>query len=131
MMSAGLIGTPGLGYAKDRFSGEALLSSDAAIHGEYKAEKASTFLNIPATAAYGLDGKKLAAAKESTEKTAAQKAVVLADQKGDRATLKADSYIPLIMAGIYLVMFLYFKTIGGYKPLSIEEMAGGVQGPVA
>jgi hypothetical protein len=28
------------------------------------------------------------------------------------------------------VMFLYFKTIGGYKPLSIEEMAGGVQGPV-
>jgi hypothetical protein len=121
MMSAGLIGTPGLGYAKDRFSGEALLSSDAALHAEYKAEKASTFLNIPATAAYGLDGKKLAAAKESNEKNAAQKAVVLADQKGDRATLKADSYIPLIMAGIYLLMFLYFKTIGGYRPLSIDE----------
>ena len=130
MMSAGLIGSPGLGYAKDRFTGEALLSSDAALHAEYKAEKPSTFLNIPATAAYGLDGKKLAAAKEATDKTDAQKAVVLADQKGDRATLKADSFIPLIMAGIYLMMFLYFKTIGGYKPLSIEEMAGGVQGPV-
>lgn len=131
MMSAGLIGTPGLGYAKDRFTGESLKSSDAALYEEYKAEKPSTFLNIPATAAFGLDGQKLSAAKEATEKTEAQKAVVVADQKGDRATLKADSYIPLIMAGIYLLMFLYFKTLGGYKPLSMEEMSGGVQGPVA
>jgi hypothetical protein len=131
MMSAGLIGTPGLGYAKDRFTGESLQTSEPALYAEYKAEKPSTFLNIPATAAYGLDGKKLAEAKGAADKSDAQKAVVLADQKGDRATLKADSFIPLIMAGIYLLMFLYFKTIGGYKPLSIEQMSGGVEGPVA
>ena len=40
-------------------------------------------------------------------------------KEGDRATLKADSYIPLSMAVIYLLLFLYFKTIGGYKPLSM------------
>ena len=120
MMSAGLIGTPGLGYAKDRFTGESLQASNPALYQQYKAEKPSTFLNIPATVSYGLDGKKLAEAKEAKEpRTADQKAVVLADQKGDRATLKADSYIPLSMAVIYLLLFLYFKTIGGYKPLSM------------
>jgi MFS family permease len=124
MLSAGLIGGPGLGYAKDRFAGEELKKSDAALYQEYKAEKPSTFLNIPATKAFGLDGKKLAEAKEAKEKTDAQKAVVLADQKGDRATLKADSFIPMAMALIYLLMFLYFKTIGGYKPLTVEEASG-------
>jgi MFS family permease len=124
MLSAGLIGGPGLGYAKDRFAGEALEKSDAALYQEYKAEKPSTFLNIPATAAFGLDGKKLAEAKEAKERTDTQKAVVLADQKGDRATLKADSFIPLSMAVIYLLMFIYFKTIGGYRPLTVEESSG-------
>ena len=37
----------------------------------------------------------------------------------------------MAMAVIYLLMFIYFKTIGGYKPMSIEEMSGGVRGPVA
>ena len=124
MLSAGLIGGPGLGYAKDRFAGEELKKSDVALYQEYKAEKPSTFLNIPATAAFGLDGKKLAEAKEAKEKTDSQKTVVLADQKGDRHTLKADSYIPMAMAIIYLLMLLYFKTIGGYKPLTVEEASG-------
>ena len=124
MLSAGLIGGPGLGYAKDRFAGESLNKTDAALYQEYKAEKPSTFLNIPATAAFGLDGKKLAEEKEAKEKTDTQKAVVLADQQGDRATLKADSFIPLSMAVIYLLMLIYFKTIGGYRPLSVEEASG-------
>ena len=63
----------------------------------------------------------LAAAKESKTKSDAEKAVVLADQKGDRATLKADSFIPLVMAGIYLLLFIYFKSIGGYRPLRMNE----------
>ena len=71
-----------LGYAKDRFTGESLQSSDVVLYQQYKAEKPSTFLNIPATVTYGLDGKKLAAAKEAKDtRTADQKAVVLADQK--------------------------------------------------
>ncbi|MEK6231010.1 MAG: MFS transporter [Luteolibacter sp.] len=131
MLSAGLIGGPGLGYAKDRFSGEELKKADAAVYAEYKAEEPSTFLNIPATTAFGLNGIKLAEAKDAEEPTAAQQSVVQADQSGDRHTLKADSYIPAAMAVIYLLMFLYFRTLGGYKPLSIEEMAGGVEGPVA
>lgn len=121
MLSAGLIGGPGLGYGKDRFAGEALEKADAALYAEYKAATPSKFLNIESTAAFGLDGTKLSAAKEAKEKTPAQQKVVDADQAGDRATLKADAWIPAAMAIIYLLLFFYFKTIGGYRPLTIEE----------
>lgn len=131
MLSAGLIGGPGLGYCKDRFTGEELKAKDAAIYAEYKAESPSTFLNIESTSTFGLDGKKLGAAKEAEEKTEAQKAVVSADQAGDRKTLKFDSFIPATMAVIYLLLFLYFKVIGGYKPVHLaEELTGGTTGPM-
>ncbi len=121
MLSAGMIGGPGLGYCKDRFTGEELKTAQPALFEEYKAAKPSTFLNIPATAAFGLDGKKLGDAKDAKPRTEAQETVVKADQKGDRRTLKADSFIPLTMAVIYLLIFLYFKSIGGYKVLRLED----------
>lgn len=123
MLSAGIIGGPGLGYTKDRFAGESLKSANPALYETYKAETPSKFLNIDATAATGLDGKKLSEAKEAKEKTPDQLAVVQADQQGDRKTLKFDSYIPATMAAIYLLLLLYFKSIGGYKPLTIDEQA--------
>lgn len=121
MLSAGIIGGPGLGYCKDRFAGESLKAANPALFETYKAATPSTFLNIPATAALGLDGKKLAEAKEAKPRTADQEAVVVADQDGDRHTLKADSFIPMTMAAIYLLLLLYFKGIGGYRALTIEE----------
>ena len=122
MLSAGLIGGPGLGYAKDRFTSENLKASNAAVYEANKADKASTFLFLdPATP---VDGKKVEAAKKAGDKgTPDQKAIVAANQAGDRATLKADSYIPLTMAAIYLLMLLYFKSIGGYRALKLEEQS--------
>ena len=121
MLSVGTIGGPGLGYMKDRFAGEALKAQDAALFEEYKAAKPSLFLNIESTAAFGFDGTKLAEAKEAkTDRTEKQKSVVMADQAGDRKTLKFDSFIPATMALIYLLMLLYFKAIGGYKTVHLE-----------
>jgi MFS family permease len=135
MMSAGLIGAPGLGYAKDRFAGEALQTADAE---SYKAAKPSKFLMF--AEATGLDGKKLGEvqkklddsrkelAKEgNTDPQAAldklttqEQAVQKASIAGDRKTLVADSVIPAAMAVIYLLLLIYFKTIGGYKPVHID-----------
>lgn len=121
MLSVGTIGGPGLGYLKDRFAGEALKAQDAVLFEEYKAATPSMFLNVESTAAFGFDGKKLAEAKEAkNERTEKQKAVVAADQAGDRKTLKFDSFIPATMAIIYLLMLLYFKSIGGYKTVHLE-----------
>jgi hypothetical protein len=63
----------------------------------------------------------LAEAKEAENPTQGQKDIVAADQQGDRATLKADSYIPLAMAIIYIGIMLYFKSTGGYKVVKIDE----------
>jgi MFS family permease len=262
MLSAGLIGSPGLGYAKDRFSGEKLKEINEATYATYKAEQPSKFLNIDSTAAFGLDGKKLGEVQatldsarkllpkggpdaenekltESTKKAEAdikklageqqkiaadvqavetemagmaakgihewdgeyeaaherslalkqkvkaldadkaklddqiaangkqkellrtleskltkagvlkpegnpnleaalgalspeERAVHKASITGDRKTLTADSYIPATMAVIYLLILLYFKSIGGYKAASIdmEKITGGVDGPM-
>jgi MFS family permease len=122
MLSAGLIGGPGLGYGKDRFAAESLKATNAPLFEEYKASKPSTFLNLESTSVYGLDGTKLGEAKDAKTRTEAQTAVVMADQAGDRKTLKTDALLPAIMAGIYLLLMLYFKGIGGYRAVKVDEV---------
>jgi hypothetical protein len=122
MLSVGLLGTPGLGYSKDRFTAENLKEKAPAVYEASKSEKESTF-NIFA-AVKPVDGAKLVEAKNAVKDGKAtddQKAIVEANQAGDRATLRADSFIPLAMAAIYLLLLMYFKTIGGYRRLKIEE----------
>jgi hypothetical protein len=143
MMSAGLIGAPGLGYAKDRFAGEALQKADKDLFAEYKAEKASKFPPftdfMPSVfpAAPGLDGKKLGEVQDKQKKyvdekgdaksamaelSPAERTVLEASIAGDRKTLVADSFIPGAMAAIYLGLMVYFASIGGYKPVHIGEV---------
>jgi MFS family permease len=126
MMSAGLVGSPMLGYFKDRYAGEELKAADPALFDEYKGEKDSQFLFFPP--ARGLDGKKLGEVKKAVTAeregqgsvTDAQQKVHEADIRGDRRTLVADSAIPAILAVIYLGLLIYFKSIGGYKPVHID-----------
>jgi MFS family permease len=121
MMSAGLLGGPGLGYAKDRFTAEHLMATAPAIYEQYKAPVPSRFLFLEEVT--GLDGTKLSQAQTAPVKTPDQQIVSEASIIGDRETLKADSFIPAVMAAIYLALFLYFKAIGGYKPVHIDEAA--------
>lgn len=121
MMSAGLLGGPGLGYAKDRFTAEHLAATNPAIYEQYKAPTPSTFLFLEEV--HGLDGTKLSAAQTAATRTPEQETVSQASIAGDRETLKADSYIPLAMAAVYLALFFYFRTIGGYRPIRIDAAA--------
>ena len=72
-----------------------------------------------------LDGKKMGAIKEKQgageELTDAEAAAAAASIEGDRKTLRADAFIPAIMAVIFLLLIFYFKAKGGYRPLKIEE----------
>ena len=120
MMSAGLIGSAGLGYFKDRYSADELKTADSGLYEEWKGEgEPSKFLAFEEVQA--VDPKRLEEAKKAEEKTAAQQTVVDADIRGNRRTLKTDSLIPATMAVIYLLLILYFKGIGGYKPVRIED----------
>jgi len=141
MMSAGLLGSPGLGYAKDRFAAEALKAEHPEIFEKYRAEKDSSFLIFPKAPA--IDGKKLGAITEKLTKgreelakdgitdpdkalaklTEEEQIVFQASIRGDRRTLQADAAIPAIMAGIYFVLLVFFWTQGGYKVLNIDGTA--------
>jgi hypothetical protein len=122
MLSAGLIGGPGLGYCKDRFAGESLQTANQAVYEQYRSDTPSRFLNIPSSQAFGLDGAKVKAARDAGDAaTADQKLAIQADQQGDRETLKADSSIPATMAVIYLGLMLYFASIGGYRRVEMSS----------
>jgi MFS family permease len=125
MMSAGLVGSPGLGYAKDRFAGEALQQAGESLYAEYKAEKPSQFLFFAEVT--GLDSTKVGKIleKPADQRTEAEQTVIAASIAGDRKTLIADSAIPATMAVIYLALLFYFHTIGGYRPVQIEEIHSG------
>ena len=118
MMSAGLLGGPGLGYAKDRFTAEHLQTTAPAVYEQYKAPTPSRFLFLEEV--HGLDGTKLSEAQTAAAKTPDQQTVAAASIAGDRQTLVADSYIPAVMAVVYLLLFFYFRAIGGYKTVHIE-----------
>lgn len=128
MMSAGMLGGPGLGYAKDRFTVQHLEETSAGklVYAANQTDKPSTFLFF--NPVIGADGKKIEDAKKAvTDKVATpdQQVLVSANQAGDRSTLRADAVIPAIMAVIYLLLFIYFKTIGGYKTVHITVTEGG------
>jgi MFS family permease len=120
MLSAGLLGGPGLGYSKDRFTAEALQKENPAVY-EQVATKTSKFLFLNEVRA--VDGKAIEDAKAASPRSPDQQSIVSANERGDRDTLKADSYIPLVMAVIYLALFLYFRSRGGYRAVSISENA--------
>jgi MFS family permease len=149
MMSAGLIGSPGLGYAKDRFAGEELQKASQTVFDQVKAKDASSFLffeevhGIDAQAIGDIQGalnKKRAELAESgaadpaealTALSDVQRTILAASIEGDRRTLRVDAVIPATMAVIYLLLLLYFNSIGGYKPVHIAaELTGGTTGPM-
>jgi MFS family permease len=124
MMSAGLVGSPGLGYFKDRYAGEELKKADPALSAEYQSAQPSKFLPLVFPPATGLDGRKLGDVQEAVRQgnaTPEQQTVQRANIEGDRRTLVADAFIPATMAVIYLGLLLYFKSIGGYKPVHIDS----------
>src|SRR5947199_3816080 len=67
MMSAGLVGSPGLGYAKDRFASAELEKSNPAVYAQYKVDKPKGWLFFEKV--YAIDGKKLGEVQGKVQKT--------------------------------------------------------------
>jgi MFS family permease len=145
MMSAGMIGGPGLGYAKDRFASAHLESTAPAVFAQYKVAEPSGWLLFRDVAA--IDGRKLgevqaklAGARQQLAEdgiyepqraldrlTPEERQVYAASIQGDRQTLRIDAVIPAVMALIYFGLLIYFRSIGGYKAVHLKgtESAAG------
>ena len=151
MLSAGLLGGPAIGYKQDYYASKNLEESAPDTYARYAVGQPSGFLFLPAIkgldgakvgvledkgkelanvgAALEADGKTddnyLALSKwwESAKETADadEEPVKAATLEGGRMALKITAAVPAIMAVIYLLLILYFKSIGGYKAIHVEE----------
>ena len=132
MLSAGLLGGPGIGYKQDYYASKHLQEEAPAVYQEYKSDDTKSFLFFPPIA--GLDGKKVGAIIEehdqvvnrttagevtAAELTPAEEEVLEARIVGGRMALKWTAVVPLAMAVGYLILLIYFRATGGYKQVHI------------
>jgi len=123
MLSAGLLGGPGIGYKQDYFASQHLREQSASTYEAYRSETKNGFLFFPAI--QGLDGSKKAAllskpdASLTPQQLKDKPLVTAANLEGGRMALKVTAAVPLAMAVIYLLLILYFKAKGGYKTVHI------------
>ncbi len=149
MLSAGLLGGPGIGFKQDANASAQLQSENPAVYERYKAGNENKFLTFKTVGLDGAkvgvledDGKELARAgdilarenktdanhaalaewwKNASVTAEADKApVTAAALHGGRMALKLTSYAPLAMAIIYFLLILFFKATGGYKAIRVS-----------
>jgi len=120
VFSGGLLGTTGIGYIQDYYSAGKLAQESPPLYQTYAAADQKSFLFFPKTT--GLDGAKIGPilAKPEADLTEAEKPVRSAVIYGGRMSLKWTAVVPLTMAVGYLLLILYFRTIGGYRQVHIE-----------
>jgi hypothetical protein len=149
MLSAGLLGGPGIGFKQDYNATANLKEKGSEVYDRYKAAKENSFFGFKVT---GLDGAKvgvlddggkelgrasdllkkegrsdknvedLSAWWQEASKTAANDKALVTDAGlyGGRQALKLTSYVPLTMAVFYLLLILYFRSRGGYKAKHVD-----------
>ena len=125
MLSAGLLGGPGIGYKQDHFAAEFLHEKHPAIHQEYVSDSKQGFLMFREIA--GLDGAKLGAlldknpAELSAAETEERAILVEASIRGGQSAFRWTALVPLTMALGYLLLLFYFRAQGGYKAIQLGE----------
>jgi len=150
MLSAGLIGGPAIGFQQDSNASQHLQAASASTYERYRAENENTFAGFKTIGLDGAkvgvlddNGKELdrvsALLKEQhkTDKNqdkldawwATAKPFAKADKPlvddaglhGGKTALKLTSIVPAILALCFLTLLIYFKSIGGYRALRIDE----------
>lgn len=127
MLSAGLLGGPGIGYTQDFFASKKLQNQAPEIYAQFKSDTKNSFLFFPEI--QGLDGAKLGAIRDKADekRTPEERQVHEADLHGGRMALQVTAAIPATMAVLFLMLLFYFKARGGYKQVHIEGTGTGAK----
>ena len=124
MLSAGLLGGPGIGYLQDRHASQDLQARAPAVYEEYKAQGTNSFLFFAPV--QGLDGSKAGPVMEkakdfSIELPPDEQAVRDASFHGGQTALRITAAIPVFMALGFLYLILHFRRAGGYKQIELTS----------
>ena len=124
MLSAGLLGGPGIGYLQDRHASNDLQANAPAVYEEYKADGTNSFLFFAPV--QGLDGSKAGPVMEkakdfSIELPPDEQAVRDASFHGGQTALRVTAAIPVFMALGFLYLIIHFRRKGGYKQIELTS----------
>ena len=114
MLSVGIVGSVFLGYVQDTSIASALDEKNPELHSKYVGtERNSVFGKYTP-----LDQEKVSAATGEEKDTLA---TITNDAK--KGALRTVAVLPVIMLVCYIGLLVYFKSIGGYKVLSVDDKA--------
>ena len=114
MLSAGVLGGPGIGYTQDVYMSSKLEQARSrGLPGSCLA-RGKPLPVLPAGARL-----RRHQGRELTPDTPAYKAVAQAETYGKQQALKVTAMVPAAMAVGYLFLLIYFRAIGGYKLVEI------------
>ena len=126
MLCVGFIGAELIGVQQSIATTTHLRENNKAIYDEYKETKVSSFPSWGENLGFSMfEFEQLSAAKQ--QKTMEDKSapnnqtITTAFDHGSRSALTKTAMIPCAMAIGYLVLLLYFKSIGGYKVLRLND----------
>ncbi|REK07899.1 MAG: MFS transporter [Planctomycetota bacterium] len=114
MLSAGVLGGPGIGYTQDFNTSQRLEELSPSAYKQVASPEENQFLFFPPV--HGLDNAKVA---ELTPKSPVYEEVKQAETYGKKQALKITAAVPACMAIGYLILLIYFRAIGGYKLVEI------------
>ncbi len=115
MLAAGVIGNPLLGNIQDKEIDRLLQAQAPAIHAQVRGdEKRSVF------GAY----RAIVDAKVVQLPAAEQKQVTEVKSAAKKTALKTVALFPVSMLAVYLLLILWFKVRGGYRPIALAGPAG-------
>lgn len=132
LLTVGIFGFPFLGAVQDSYTIKAIEKSQPALISEYRSTKA-TFKNeqgmdvpyIGHEALFGVpyETVKVDAVKKSLTDAKALEVLEADLSQVGRGTLRIAAILPLIMAIAFLLIIIYYRMQGGYKPVLLNPKA--------
>lgn len=115
MIAVGVLGNPFLGVLQDKTFADALAKEEPALHAHVSGSPEAKF----GWTYRPLDRNRIA------ELAPAERAVIEQVQaKNNQSTLAKIAILPVLMALCYLGLILYYRRIGGYRPVDLAANSG-------
>ena len=120
MLSVGILGFPFIGYLQESTATKKLEASNPALYQTVTAEK-----NYLLGKYHAIDPVKSGAVTDDADKSA----LGTANTSGQFSALGKMAFFPAFMLCGYVLLLLYFKSKGGYKPVDIAHQASAASPP--
>jgi MFS family permease len=120
-LAVGSIGSVMLGSIQDHATERVIVSHDAA----YGSHWADAILGAPRPSVFG-SYRGIAPDRLSAVDTVTRTQIVAVTSESKKHALRSVALLPVMMLAVYLLLMLYFRSRGGYRPRAVTEEGHGV-----